>query len=108
MSRNWFTAILSNLHVNDSATCIPRNEPGHDPMHKIRPFLDHLLTHLPASFSPYENFTIDDLYGFWRTVIFHFYKKNKPDKYGTACDSKTGYVLHTEMCTGKGQQETQS
>ena len=52
MPRNQFTVLLSNLHVNNNSTYIPRNEPGHDPMHKIRPFLDHLLTHFPTSFSP--------------------------------------------------------
>jgi len=110
MSRNWFTAILLILHVSDSATYLPRNEPGHDPVHKIRPFLEHLLTHFPASFSPYENLTIDeDVCGFHGRVIFHVYIKNKPDKYGikmfTVCESKTGNVLRTEVCTGKGQQD---
>ena len=110
ISRNQFTAILLNLHVNNNATYIPRNEPGHDPMHKIRPFLDHLLTQFPASFSPHENLTIDeDVCGFRGRVIFRVYTKNKPDKYGikmfTVCDSKTGYVLCTEVYTGKGQQD---
>jgi hypothetical protein len=77
MSRNWFTVILSNLHVNDDATYIPRNEAGHDPMHKIRSVLHHLLTHFTASFSPYENLTIDKgVCGFQGTVIFHVYIKN--------------------------------
>jgi hypothetical protein len=96
MSRNWFTAVLSNFHANDNATYTPSNGPGHYPINKIKPFLDHLLTHFPASFSPYSDFTIDGLYGFWITVIFHVYKKNKPAKYGikmfTVCDSKTGHV----------------
>ena len=79
-------------------------------MHKIRPFLDHLLTHFPASFSPYENLTIDEgVCGFRGRVIFCVYIKDKPDKYGikmfTVCDSKTGYVLCTEVYTGKGQQD---
>ena len=82
MSGNPFTAILSNFHV-DSAAYVSRNEPGQDPMHKIRPFLDHLLTHFPTSFSPYENLTIDDgVCGFWGRVTFRVYIKNKSDKYG--------------------------
>jgi hypothetical protein len=111
ISRNRFTAILSHLHVNDNATYVPRNEPGHDPLHKIRPFLDHLLIHFPASFSPHENLTIDeDVCGFRGTVIFRVYIKKTPNKYGikmfTVCDSKTAYVLRTKVYTGKGQQET--
>ena len=80
MSRNLFTAILANLHVNDDAPYIPRNEASHDPMHKIRSILDHLLTHFTASFSPYENLTIDEgVCGFQGRVIFHVYIKNKPE-----------------------------
>ena len=110
MSRNWFTAILLNLHVNDKATYIHRNEPWHDPMHKSRLFLDHLLTHFPSSFFPYENLTTDEgVCGYQGRVIFSVYMKNKPDKYDikmfTLCHSKKGYVLCTEVYTGKGQQE---
>jgi len=61
MSRNQFTVILSNFHV-DNAAYTPRNKPSHDPMHKIRTFLDHLLTHLPASFSPNENLLLMKVY----------------------------------------------
>ena len=108
MSRSQFTVILSNLHVNDNSMYIPRNEPSHDPMHKIRHFSDHLLTHFPTSFSPYKNLTIDEgVCGFWGRVIFLVYIKYKPDKYGitmfAVCDSKTGYVLRSEVYTGKSQ-----
>ena len=104
MSRNRFTAILSNLHVNDNSTYIPRNEPSYDPMHKIRPFLDHLLTHFPAPFSPYENLTIDEgVYGFRGRVIFCVCIKNNPDKYGikmfTVCDSKRQVIFCVLKCT---------
>jgi len=50
MSKNQFTVRLSNLHVNDDALYIHRNESSHDPMHKIRSILDHLLTHFTAPF----------------------------------------------------------
>jgi len=100
MSRNQFTAILSNLHVNDDATYIPRNEASPNRMHKIRSILDHLLPHFTASFSAYKNLTTDKgVCGFQGRVIFHIYIKKKPDKYSikmfTVCDSKTGYVLCT-------------
>ena len=78
ISRNQFTAILLNLHVNNNATYIPRNEPGHDPMHKIRPFLDHLPTQFPASFSPHENLTVDEgECGFWGRVNLLFLHKEQ-------------------------------
>ncbi|XP_049938759.1 piggyBac transposable element-derived protein 4-like [Schistocerca serialis cubense] len=76
LARNRFFAILSCLHVNDNVLYIPRDEPVHNPMYKIRPFLNHLLTQFPAPFSPEENLTINE-----------------------------GYVLHTEVYTGKGQED---
>ena len=64
--------ILSNLHVNDNAAYIPRNETDQDSVCKIRPFLHRLLTHFQRSFSTNENLTIDaGVCGFWGRVIFH-------------------------------------
>jgi hypothetical protein len=102
ISKNQFTAMLSNLQVIDNAVYISRNETDHDSVRKITLFLHHLLTHFPASFSSYENLTIDaGVCGFWGRVIFHVYLKNKHGKCGikmfTVCDSKTGYVLCTEV-----------
>ena len=64
----------------------------------------------PHHFSPYENLTTDEgVCGYQGRVIFSVYMKNKPDKYDikmfTLCHSKKGYVLCTEVYTGKGQQE---
>lgn len=99
MSRSRFTAVLCSSHFNDCAMYIPRNGPGHDPVYKIRPFLEHLLTYFRKLFSPYENLIIDEgVCGFRERVVSRLYIKSKPDNYGikkfTLCDSKTGYVLH--------------
>ncbi|XP_046566282.1 piggyBac transposable element-derived protein 3-like [Haliotis rubra] len=40
MSRNRFQIIMRFLHCNDNSTAVPRGQPGHDPLHKIRPVLD--------------------------------------------------------------------
>ncbi|XP_049768515.1 piggyBac transposable element-derived protein 4-like [Schistocerca cancellata] len=95
MARNRFNAILSNLHLNDNAKYVPKSQPQHDPMHKIRPILDHFLLESQKSFYPSENLIIDEgMCGFCGRVVFRVYIKNKPDKYGikmfTVCDSKTG------------------
>jgi hypothetical protein len=68
------------------------------------------VTHFPVSVSPHGNCTVDEgVGGIWGRVIFLVYIKNKRDKYGikmfTVCDSKTGYVLCTEVYTGKGKQD---
>jgi hypothetical protein len=66
--------------------------------------------HLPTSFSPNENLTIDEsVFGYRGRVTFRVYLKNQSDKYGiklsTVRDSKTRYVLRTEVYTSKGQQD---
>lgn len=42
MTRDRFKAILAFFHLNDNTSFIPRGQDGHDPLHKIRPFFDHL------------------------------------------------------------------
>lgn len=111
MSRDRFFAILANFHINDNATYVPYNTDGHDPMHKLRPYLDHLLTAFPDCLAPSENLTIDEgTCGFRGRVRFRVYNKNKPDKYGmklyVVCDAATGYVLKFEPYTGKSGDNT--
>ncbi|XP_048244365.1 uncharacterized protein LOC125376709 [Haliotis rufescens] len=40
MPRNRFQVIMRFLHCNDNSVAVPRGQPDHDPLHKIRPVLD--------------------------------------------------------------------
>ena len=40
MGRNTFQAIMSNLQVSDSSIDLPRNNPHHDRLFKVHPFVD--------------------------------------------------------------------
>ena len=40
MGHNTFQAILSNLQVSDSTADLPHNNPNHDKLFKITPFVD--------------------------------------------------------------------
>ncbi len=42
MKRDRFSLVLKFWHLNDNIHYIP-GQPGHDPLHKIRPFLDKIL-----------------------------------------------------------------
>ena len=42
MGRNTFQSIMSNLQVADSTLDLPCNHPRHDPLFKVRPFMDTL------------------------------------------------------------------
>ena len=48
--RDRFRAILSFSHLNDNTTYVPRNNPNHDPLHKLCPLIDHLI-HVSFSLS---------------------------------------------------------
>ena len=37
---NWYSHLLSHLHLNDNQTFIPRGQPAHDRLYKIRLILD--------------------------------------------------------------------
>lgn len=111
MSRDRFLAILANFHISDNTTTVPYNQPGHDPLHKLRPYINHLLDAFPSSYYPHENLTVDEgTCGFRGRIYFRVYNKNKPDKYGiklyVVCDSLTGYVLKLEVYTGKTEDSS--
>lgn len=66
LSRDRFSAILSFLHLIDNGTYIPRDQPGHDPQHKIRPFYDHLRIVFPSLYTPAKKVSIDEAICPWR------------------------------------------
>ena len=43
MKRDRFKAVLAFLHLNDNAHYVPRQQPQHDPLFKLRPFFSHIL-----------------------------------------------------------------
>lgn len=42
MKRERFTNILAFFHLNDNSSAVPKVQPGFDPLHEVRPFIDHL------------------------------------------------------------------
>jgi hypothetical protein len=48
------------LYVNNNETCIPRGQPGYDPMHKVKPILNALTTRFQNVYNPEENLTTDE------------------------------------------------
>ncbi|XP_039301196.1 piggyBac transposable element-derived protein 4-like, partial [Nilaparvata lugens] len=110
MSRDRFKSILSMLHVNNNEKYIPRGQPNHDPIFKLRPLFDHLRQSFSRAFAPNCNLTVDEgMCGFRGRISFRVYLKNKPQKYGIkmfiVCDASTGYCLNFEVYCGKGFEE---
>ena len=105
LGRDRFLSILKYLHANDNSTFIPRNEPNHDPLHKVRPLVDLLNRKFKELYTPSEDLTVDEaMIPFRGRVAFKVYMKNKPNKYGVrlevVADASTGVVLHFEAYTG--------
>lgn len=106
MSRDRFFAILQNFHVNDNSNFIPRNQPGYDPLHKIRPFLDLLEQKFGTVYTPERDISFDEgLCPYKGRLRFKVYNPAKPHKFGIklfqACEASSGYCCGFEIYTGE-------
>lgn len=52
MARDRFLSILWMLHCNDNAHHVAKGQPGHDPLHKIRPVVDVLAAKFQSAYYP--------------------------------------------------------
>lgn len=107
LSRNRWCAISSFLHFSDSTGYIPRGEPGHDALYKLRPIIDPLIESFLTAATPGRQIALDEaMCAFRGRVHFRVYNSNKPDKWGIklyqASDSKTGYTMMFEIYCGIG------
>lgn len=102
MQRDRFISIMMFLHLNDNATYVPRGQEGHDPIHKVRPFLSHLQAKFQEIYYPQQSICIDEaMCPFKGRSRFKVYMKDKPTKWGfkfyELCESSTGYVHQIEF-----------
>ncbi|XP_025101120.1 piggyBac transposable element-derived protein 4-like [Pomacea canaliculata] len=105
MKRDRFLDILANFHLNDDSAAVPKGEPGYDPLHKLRPFINHLNHLFQTSYIPEQHIIIDEALCPWRGKLsFKVYMKDKPVKWGIKlyhlCESKSGYVWWFEILCG--------
>ena len=113
MSRNRFQLILKFLHFNNNSNQIPRGQPGHDRLFKIRPFLSALINKFQQLYVPFQNISIDEsMIGFKGRISFLQYLPKKPNKWGmkawALCDSKTAYVWNWRLYVGKDDEVSTS
>jgi hypothetical protein len=106
MGLKRYQLISSMLHCN-CEPAIPRDQPGYDPWHKIRPFVDEINAKFKQFFVPKQPICIDEsMVGMKNRCIFIQYMPNKRhNRFGIkkfeVCDSETSYVLHSELYSGK-------
>jgi hypothetical protein len=83
MSRDRFLAIMTMFHLNNNDAKAARGQPGYDPLFKIRPVIDTLITKFQDVYTPEEQLTIDEaICPFRGRIFFRVYIKGKPHKYG--------------------------
>ncbi len=106
MKRDRFSLVLKFLHLNDNSHYIPKGQPGHDPLYKIRPFLDKILENFQFCFQLGREVSLDEsMIGFKGRLGFIQYMPIKPTKWGlkafVVSDSVTGYAFNWVLYTGK-------
>lgn len=107
MSRDRFSNILWNLHVADDTTNPKKGSPGHDPLAKIRPFIEMCNDNFKFVYKPDVDLSMDEGCCPWKgRLSFRCYNPSKPAKFHIKLyqmsESNSGYVLGFEVYTGKG------
>lgn len=108
MPINKFEKIRQYIHFNDNHTFIPRDQPNHDRLHKIRP----LVTHLNEKFQSItleQHLSIDEQ--MCSTKVRHYMKQYmpmKPHKWGFkffVLAGVSGFAYKFEIYTGQEKFE---
>uniref|UniRef100_A0A1B6DC22 PiggyBac transposable element-derived protein domain-containing protein n=1 Tax=Clastoptera arizonana TaxID=38151 RepID=A0A1B6DC22_9HEMI len=106
MSLRRFQAIHAMLHLS-SRRSPPKGNPRYDPWVKVRPFLDAANSAFKRHWVPHQDLIVNEsLIGMKNRCSFIQYMPNKKHtQYGLKkfelVESKTSYVLHTTLYSGK-------
>jgi hypothetical protein len=90
------------FHLTNNDAKAAKGQPGYDPLFKIWPVIDTLITTFQDVYTPEEQMTIDEaICPFRGSISFRVYIKGKPHKYGIIicelCEAKSGYVYNMDM-----------
>ena len=106
LSRNTFQNILVNLHISDNNTDYPHDNPNHDPLHKVRPFIQMCKITFQLVYRPGCDLSFDEACcRFKGRVWLCVYNANKLAKFHMKlfqiCEAKSGYICAFDIYTGK-------
>ena len=104
MSWRCIRVLLSCLHIADNSCAIPRGQPGHDKLHKVRPLLDILQSDISKYYHPHGEVAVNEaMVGFKGHSTLKQYMPMKPTKHGfkiwCLCDSTNGFTYRIEIYT---------
>ena len=105
MSQDRFLALLTMFHLNNNDAKVARGQPGYDPLLKIWPVIDTVITKYQDAYTLKEQLGIDEaICPFRGWIFFHVYIKGKPHTYGIKmfelCEAESGYVYNLDIYTG--------
>ena len=106
MSRNRFQSFLWNFHVNDDSQNPLPGRPGHDPLCKIRPFVDMLERNFMYAYKPSRALSFDEACcPFKGRLRFRVYNPMKPNRFHIklfqVSEANSGYIVGFHVYTGK-------
>ena len=106
MSRNRFTAILSNLHICNDSDNPPFGSPGHDPLAKIRAFVTMCEDNFRFAYTPKQDLSMDESCCPWKGRLrFKVYNPRKPARFHIKlfqmCEATSGYIIGFCVYSGK-------
>lgn len=99
MSRNRFDKLSKYLHLNNNANQVPREDPTHDKLFKVRPVLGRVIQCCQTEIRPEKDLSVDE--------AMKQYMPMKPVKRGikvwVCAESSSGFVCDFQVYTGKRQ-----
>lgn len=106
MSRDRFLLILAFFHLNDNKNYVPRGSEGFNPLFKLGPLYERMLSRFRAVYKPHQALAIDESMVAWRgNLTFRVYSPDKPIKYGLKaymlCDAENAFCLKFKLYTGR-------
>ena len=106
--RKRFLEIHRYLHFTRNDTIVPRGQPGHDRLAKVRPVLSAVRQSFISSYHPHRENSIDEaMVKFKGRSSLKQYMPKKPTKRGfkiwVRSDSTNGFISDFEVYTGKGE-----
>ena len=106
MTRNRYEELSRYIHIADRTLNPPRNEDGHDVLHKVRPIINLVNKTWPKSMHLSKNIAIDEaMVKYKGRCHFLQYLPAKPVKWGlkvwALCDSSNYYMASMNVYTGK-------
>lgn len=106
MKRDRFSLLMKFLHLNDNESYIPKGQPGHDALYKLRPFLEPLILNFQEHYTLHREISVDEtMISFKGRLGFIQYMPKKPTKWCLKAfvlsDAHNGYIYNWNLYTGR-------